>query len=73
VWALIDILPAHPAITAPQAVAVTGRARAAVHNAIQQLVECGVLLPLTASRRNKAWEPVGLVELLEALEAGRGP
>jgi Fic family protein len=72
-WALIDILPAHPAITAPHAVAVTGRARAAVHNAVQQLVECGVLLPLTASRRNRVWEPVGLVELLEGLEAGRGP
>ena len=39
---LIDVLPAHPMITAPVAVAATGRAKAAVHQAIDQLQTAGV-------------------------------
>jgi len=72
-WAIIDILPAHPVITAPAAEAATGRAKAAIHNAIDQLAECGVLESLTDARRNRSWEAVGLLDLLEAFEAGRPP
>jgi len=70
-WAVIDVLPAHPVITAPVAAAVTGRAKAAIHQAIKQLTECGVLEPLSESKRNRSWEAVGLLELLEGLEVGR--
>lgn len=35
-WALIELLPAHPVITAPVAVAVTRRAKAAVHQAMRR-------------------------------------
>ena len=42
-WAVIDVLPANPVITAPVAAAVTGRAKAAIHQAIGQLTDCGVL------------------------------
>jgi Fic family protein len=69
-WALIDVLPAHPVITVPVAVAATGRTKPAVTNAIDQLAEAGVLTPLGESRRNRAWESDGLLDLIEALEAG---
>ena len=70
-WALIETLPAYPVITAPIAAAATGRAKAAIHQAIMQLGECGVLEPISASKRNRSWEASGLLELLEGLEAGR--
>jgi Fic family protein len=72
-WAVIDVLPAHPIITAPVAAAATRRAKAAVYQAIEQLRDAGVLLPLSESRRNQAWEAAGLLELLAALESGRLP
>jgi Fic family protein len=72
-WAVIDALPAHPVITAPTAVAATGRAKSSVHQAVEQLADCGVLEPLSASKRNRSWEAVGLLDLLEELEAGRMP
>jgi Fic family protein len=70
-WAVIDVLPAHPVITAPVAAAATGRAKAAIHQAVKQLEGCGVLIPLSESRRNRSWEADGLLELLEGLEGGR--
>jgi len=72
-WAVIDVLPAHPVITAPVAAAVTGRAKAAIHQAIGQLTDGGVLEPLSESKRNRSWEAVGLLDLLEGLESGRAP
>ncbi len=72
-WALIDVLPAHPVITAPVAAAATGRAKAAVHQAIDHLATAGVLEPLSTSKRNRSWEAVGLLDLLEGLESGRAP
>jgi len=70
-WAIIDVLPAHPMITAPVAVAATGRAKAAVYQAIDQLETAGVIVPLSESRRNQAWEATGLLDIIAALEAGR--
>ncbi|HEX7941116.1 MAG TPA: Fic family protein [Gemmatimonadaceae bacterium] len=72
-WALIDVLPAHPIITAPVAAIATGRAKAAIYDAIEQLVAAQVLMPLSASQRNRAWEVVGLLDLIERLEAGQLP
>ena len=53
--------------------AATGRAKSSVNGAIEQLSECGVLEPLSTSRRNRSWEAVGLLDLLEELEEGRMP
>jgi hypothetical protein len=64
---------AHPVITLPTAAAATGRAKSSVNRAIEQLSECGVLEPLSTSRRNRSWEAVGLLDLLEELEEGRMP
>ncbi|MCY3679400.1 MAG: Fic family protein [Gemmatimonadetes bacterium] len=72
-WAVIDALPAHPVMSAADAIADTGRAPSAVHAAVQQLVDAGVLIPLSKSKRNRLWEAAGLLELVEGLEAGRPP
>jgi Fic family protein len=72
-WAIIDVLPAHPIITAPVAAAATGRAKPRVYQALETLEEAGVLLPLTKKRRNQSWEAKGLLELLEGLESGEYP
>jgi len=69
-WALIDALPAYPVVTAPVAAAATGRSRPQAYQAIGQLETAGVLVPLSASRRNRSWEAGGLLDLLERLEAG---
>jgi Fic family protein len=72
-WAVIDILPGYPVISAPVAAAVTGRSKPQVYEAVEQLEAAGVLTPLSASRRNRGWEPIGLLDLLERLEAGQLP
>lgn len=72
-WAIIDILPAHPMITAPVAAAATGRSKAPVYQGIRELEQAGVLLPLSPSRRNQSWEAAGLLDLLAGLEAGEQP
>ncbi|MYB07011.1 MAG: Fic family protein [Gemmatimonadetes bacterium] len=72
-WAVIDALPAHPVMSAADAIADTGRAPSAVHAAVRQLVNAGVLIPLSRSKRNRLWEATGLLELVERLEAGRPP
>ena len=69
-WAVIDELPAHPIISVPVAVAVSGRTKPAINNAMAQLVEAGVLTPMTEKRRNRAWEADGLLDLIADLESG---
>lgn len=71
-WAIINVLPAHPVITAPVAAAATGRSKGPIYEGIAQLVQSGVLVPLSQSKKNQSWEAVGLLDLLEALEAGDG-
>ena len=70
-WALIDALPARPVISTAAAIVLTGRAKSAIHAAVSQLVDAGVLIPLSRSRRNRLWEASGLIELVEGLDAGR--
>jgi Fic family protein len=71
-WALVDLLPGHPVLTLPVAVALTGRTKAAVNAGLAQLVAAGVLRPLTAGARNRAWEAVGLLDLLADAEIPSG-
>lgn len=72
-WAVIDALPAHPMISGPVAAAITGRSRARVYEAIALLESAGVLIPLSAGKRNRWWEAVGLLDLIGRLEAGQPP
>jgi Fic family protein len=69
-WAIIDVLPAHPIITASVAAAATGRAKAAVYQALDQLQSAGILVALSQFRRNQAWEASGLLDIIAALDAG---
>jgi Fic family protein len=69
-WAIVDVLPAHPVISAPVAAASTGRSRPQVYQAIRLLERAGVLLPLTEQRRHQSWEADGLLDLIAGLEAG---
>ncbi len=72
-WAVIEVLPAHPIITAPVAAAAVRRAKPSIYEAIRQLEGAGVLIPLSAGSRNQSWEAVGLLDLLADLEAGCAP
>ena len=72
-WSLIDVLPAHPIITAPVAAAATGRSKAPIYQALRELESAGVLVPLSAYRRNRSWEATGLFDLIAGLEAGERP
>lgn len=72
-WAVIEVLPAHPVISVPVAVAATGRTKPAVTNAMDQLEAAGVLVRLGESLRNRSWEAVGLLDLVAGLEAGERP
>jgi Fic family protein len=72
---LIEILPGYPVITVAVALAALEasghrRSRAAVQVGVTQLEEAGVLHRVGSSRRNRAWEADGLLELITRLEAG---
>jgi Fic family protein len=69
-WAIIDVLPAHPIITGPVAVATTGRAKSQVYEGLALLERHGILQPLGAAKRNRAWEADGLLPLIEMMESG---
>ena len=69
-WAIIDVLPAHPVITVHIAMAATSRTRPAIANALQQLVDAGVLAPVSDSGKNKAWEAADLLDSIVGLEEG---
>lgn len=69
-WAIIDVLPAHPILSVPVAVVATRRTRPAVTNAVAELEDAGVLLPLSASNRNRVWEADGLLDLAVEMESG---
>ena len=73
-WKIISELPAHPMISGPIAEAATGVSRPQVNIAIEQLQEAGVLAPMTPlAKKNRWWEPVGLLDLLARLETGELP
>jgi len=77
-WSLIEILPGYPVITVAVAIAALEasdhrRSRAAVQAAVAQLEAAGVVHPVSSSKRNRAWEADGLIDLVTGLEAGDDP
>ena len=83
-WAIVDVLPAHPVITAITAAQATSRATGRIYDALDSLERAGVLIPLAKqqtksgagdsnSRRKLSWEPAGLLELIANLEAAQPP
>jgi Fic family protein len=71
-WTIIDVLPAHPVVTVPVAVAATKRTKPAVTDGMVELERAGILRRLGDSARNRAWEADGLLDLIVDLEAGIG-
>lgn len=69
-WAIIEVLPAHPLLTAAVAAEATGRSQPRVYEAIEQLETAGVLIPLAAARRHQSWEATGLLDLITRMESG---
>jgi Fic family protein len=67
-WSLIELLPACPTINGPVAVAKSSRSRGKTYEALQILEDAGILIPLTSGKRNKAWEPAGLLDLIAEME-----
>lgn len=77
-WSVIDVLPGYPVVTVAVALAALEasgrrRSRAGVQVAFEQLATAGVLHPVGSSKRNRAWEVDGLLDLVMGLEAGVAP
>lgn len=62
-------ISAQPIISIPVAVTATGRAKAAVQHAFEQLVQADVLQPLSKGQCNRQWEAVGLLDLASDVES----
>lgn len=64
---MIGQLPRHPIVTVPVLVAATSRSKPAIGQALDQLASAGVLAAASGGARNRAWEAVGLLDLLSSL------
>ena len=69
-WEIINALPAYPVVSAQSIAESVDRAPAGIHAGMQHLEDAGVLKPAGQGRRNRTWEPDGLIDLIEELEAG---
>ena len=65
---LMTLLPAAPVLTVATAAGLTGRSFQAANQAIDRLVDSGVLVQVNVGRRNRAFEAPELVDLFTALE-----
>jgi Fic family protein len=65
---LLRALPSTPIITVETAAKLVGRSVRAANQAVDQLVNAGVLLPTRHVRRNRAFEAAGLLDLLTTFE-----
>ncbi len=65
---LIQALPEQPILRLSHAMALTGAGNSAAHKALNDLDAAGVLKQVTVGRRNRAWEAVGLLNLVDEFE-----
>jgi Fic family protein len=70
---LIELLPSHPVVTTSEAANLLEVSDEASRLAIRRLEDADVLLRITAGKRNRAWETVGLFDLLDRFERDLGP
>ncbi len=68
IWAMLDLLPAAPLITARTAAELTGRSERAVDGAIAQLVDAGVLKQVGGRVRYRLYEADGVFDLVTDAE-----
>lgn len=65
---LIQALPAQPILRSSHVTELTGAGASAAHDALNQLQAAGVLKQITVGRRNRAFEAVGLLDLVDRFE-----
>lgn len=69
---LIEALPSQPIVNLKTARQLLGGSDEQARTAIRRLEEAGVLRQTTVGRRNRAWESVGLFDLLDRFERDLG-
>ncbi len=65
---ILRLLPAAPVLTVRSAAALSGRSLQATNEAINRLVNVGVLRQITVGRRNRAFEASEAIEAFTYLE-----
>jgi Fic family protein len=70
---LIELLPAQPILNVKSAARLLGGTEERARQAILRLEQAGVLQQTAVGRRNRAWECVGLFDLLDGFERELGP
>lgn len=70
---LIDLLPIYPVVNRRTVADLLDVSGEAARRAILRLQDAGVLNQVTIGRRNRAWETVGLFDLLDGFERDLGP
>jgi hypothetical protein len=73
-WRLADLLPSRPVLTYGVVQHELGVSAPTAYAAIDALAEAGVLVPLSATKRNRVWDAVEVLAALDefAEEARRG-
>jgi hypothetical protein len=70
---LIELLPSHPIIDVKTAAQLLGGTEERARQAVLRLERAEVLRQTGVGRRNRAWECVGLFDLLDRFERELGP
>ncbi len=70
---LIELLPSHPIVDVKTATEILGGTQERARQAVLRLEEAGVLRQTSVGRRNRAWETVGLFDLLDQFERDLAP
>ena len=70
---LIELLPSQPIVDVRTATGLLGGSPERARQAIVRLEQAGVLRQTSVGRRNRAWETVGLFDLLDRFERDLGP
>jgi Fic family protein len=70
---LVELLPSHPVLDVATAARLLGGSSEQARQAILRLETADVLHQITVGKRNRAWESVGLFDLLDRFERDLGP
>jgi Fic family protein len=70
---LIELLPGRPIVDVKTAARLLGGTEERARQTILRLEKAGVVRQASVGRRNRAWESVGLFELLDRFERDLGP
>lgn len=70
---LLELLPSQPIINVKTAAQLLGGTEERARQAVLRLEQAGVLRQTAVGRRNRAWECVGLFDLLDRFERELGP